>query len=82
MNDSELESTYRINSMIFELRWLFKYIHILTLKLFYEKRCSPDLRWNEQLGFRGIKPTDTFRQNVNKWSKTVNVFFIVGPSPQ
>ena len=34
MNDSELESTYRINSMIFELRWLLKYIHILILKLF------------------------------------------------
>lgn len=44
MNDSELEPTYRINSMIFELRWLFKYIRILTLKLFYEKRCSPELR--------------------------------------
>lgn len=34
MYDSVLEWTYRINSMIFELRWLLKYIHILTLKLF------------------------------------------------
>lgn len=53
MNGSVLESTYRTNSMIFELRWLLKYIHILTLKPFYAFLMSV-----EQPEFSGTKPTD------------------------